>query len=85
MDVRVAAERVRQRRGQYWPALDTGITARTVWRILCHNQGPYPRDRDPLSGQVIRTGETATACYERACAGELVHVDMKKRIHGGGG
>jgi hypothetical protein len=38
------------------------------------------RERDPLTGQFIRASKTTAVRYERARPGELVHMDVKKKI-----
>jgi transposase InsO family protein len=56
------------------------LNTSTVWRVL-HRYGiSRLRDLDPSTGRIIRR-------YEKAVAGELVHVDIKKfgKIPAGGG
>jgi transposase InsO family protein len=87
LEERVLRARRAQRRGQDWLAVETGVPARTVARILRRHQVPYLRDCDPLTGEVIRASKTTAVRYERGRPGELVHMDVKKigRIHDGGG
>jgi len=75
------------RRGQDWIGAELGLPARTVSAILRRHQLPYLRDCDPLTGEVIRASKTTAVRYERACPGELIHMDVKKigRIPSGGG
>ena len=48
---------------------------------------PYLRERDPLTGVLIRASKTTAVRYERARPGEVIHMDVKKigRIPDGGG
>jgi transposase InsO family protein len=84
---RVVTARKRERRGQDWLGPELGIPARTVSGILRRHQLPYLRQLDPVSGETIRASKTTAVRYERACPGELVHMDVKKigRIPDGGG
>ena len=66
------------RRGQDWIGAELGLPARTVSAILRRHQLPYLRDCDPLTGEVIRASKTTAVRYERACPGELIHMDVKK-------
>jgi hypothetical protein len=59
---------------QWGPALIAGhlpLELSTVWRVLNRFGLSRLRDLDPPTGRVIRR-------YEKAVAGELVHVDLKK-------
>src|SRR5581483_10008358 len=87
VEARVVACRRRERRGQDWIAAEMGVPARTVNRILRRHALPRLSECDPLTGQVIRASKTTAVRYERAAAGDLVHVDVKKigRIPAGGG
>lgn len=87
VEARVVACRRRERRGQDWIAAELGVPARTVNRILHRRGQPRLADCDPLTGEVIRASKTTSVRYERATAGDLVHVDVKKigRIPPGGG
>ena len=64
-----------------------GVPARTVSRVLRRHGVPYLRDCDPMTGEVIRSSKATAVRYERARAGELVHMDVKKlgKIPDGGG
>lgn len=64
-----------------------GLSARTISRILAREGVPRLSERDPMTGDVIRSSRATTHRYERARPGELVHVDVKKlgRIPEGGG
>jgi transposase InsO family protein len=57
-----------------------GLPASTVYRVLCRHRLNRLAWMDRPTGRVIRR-------YERAAAGELVHVDVKKlgRLRPGGG
>ena len=68
-------------------AVETGVPARTITRILRRNGVPRLHDCDPLTGEVIRASKTTAVRYERDRPGELVHMDVKKlgRIPPGGG
>jgi transposase InsO family protein len=87
VEERVVACRRAQRRGPAWIAEATGVSERTVTRILRRCGMPRLADCDPLTGQQIRASRHSTVRYERARPGELVHLDVKKigRIPDGGG
>ena len=76
-----------QRRGQDWLGPELGIPARTVASILRRHQVPYPRECDPLTGEVIRSSKATAVRYERPLPGDLAHMDVKKagKIPAGGG
>lgn len=84
---KILAARAAHRRGQDDIGARLGIPPRTVCAVLRRAGVPYLRDCDPLTGAVIRASKTTATRYERATAGELVHVDIKKigRIPEGGG
>jgi transposase InsO family protein len=65
----------------------TGVPARTISRILVRHRVPRLAWCDPVTGQLIRASRSTSHRYERARAGELIHVDVKKfgRIPDGGG
>ena len=83
----VLAARAELRAGRDRIAQATGVPARTVSAILARHQMPPIAALDPVSGAVIRATRTTDHRYERAVAGDLVHVDVKKlgRIRDGGG
>jgi transposase InsO family protein len=87
VEERVLELRRSQRRGQDWIGPELGVPARTVSAILRRHHAPYLRECDPLTGEVIRASKTTTLRYERAAAGELIHIDVKKigKIPDGGG
>ncbi len=87
VEARVLAERVACRRGPDFIAVQVGVPARTVSRILSRHRVPHLADCDPLTGALIRAGRHSSIRYERARPGELVHIDVKKigRIPDGGG
>jgi transposase InsO family protein len=87
VEARVIGERRASRRGPDWIAVETGVPARTVTRILRRHLIPHLSDCDPLTGQVIRASRSTAKRYERTRPGELVHIDVKKigRIPDGGG
>ena len=68
-------------------ARQTGVSERTASRILRRAGVPRLPECDPMTGEVIRASRATARRYERACPGELVHVDVKKlgRIPAGGG
>jgi len=65
----------------------TGVSERTVTRILRRAGAPRLFECDPMTGEVIRASRSTARRYERARPGELVHIDVKKlgRIPPGGG
>jgi transposase InsO family protein len=87
VEQRVLLARHDHRRGQDWLGPECEVAPRTVARILRRHRVPYLRDCDPMTGQLIRASKTTAVRYERACPGELVHMDVKKlgRIPDGGG
>jgi transposase InsO family protein len=87
VEAAVIAARVEHRRGQDWLGPELGVPARTVSRILRRHHMPRLAMLDPMTGTVIRASKTTAVRYERARAGELVHMDVKKigRIPDGGG
>jgi transposase InsO family protein len=84
---RVLEARRRERCGPAELARITGVSERTVSRILRRAGMPRLPECDPMTGEVIRASCSTAVRYERAVAGELVHVDVKKlgRIPEGGG
>lgn len=87
VEEQIVAVRRAHRRGQDWIAVQVGVSARTVGRVLARRGEPPLRALDPLTGQVIRSSKTTATRYERERPGELVHVDVKKlaKIPDGGG
>lgn len=83
----VLAARARLRFGPARLALETGVPARTISRILVRHQVPPLAWLDPVTGAVIRASRSTANRYERDHPGELIHVDVKKlgRIPDGGG
>lgn len=79
--------RWRRRQGRDWIAERTGVSARTVSRILDRYQMPALSEIDPITGLRIRGGPVTSHRYERDCPGDLLHIDVKKlgRIPEGGG
>ncbi len=65
----------------------TGISARTISRVLRRAGVPYLWQCDPLTGDLIRASKTTALRYEHPRPGDLVHVDVKKigKIPDGGG
>ena len=65
----------------------TGVSARTVSRILARHHVPRLAALDPITGEVIRSSKSTAIRCERDHPGELVHMDVKKlgRIPAGGG
>jgi transposase InsO family protein len=87
VEQKVLAARAEHREGQDVLGPKVAVPARTVSRILRRHQVPYLRDRDPITGEVIRSSKQTAVRYERDRPGELVHMDVKKigRIPDGGG
>jgi transposase InsO family protein len=87
VEQRVVELRRSERRGREWISARTGVSARTVSRILRRHQMPVLAACDPLTGEVIRASKVTAVRYERNRPGELVHMDVKKigRIPDGGG
>jgi transposase InsO family protein len=65
----------------------SGVSARTVSRILERHGVPHLASLDPMTGQLLRSSKATAIRYEREKPGELVHMDVKKlgRIPNGGG
>jgi transposase InsO family protein len=84
---RVEAARRLLRTGRDGVAAVTGVSARTVSRILTRRGLPHLADCDPITGLPIRASRSTSRRYERQTPGDLVHVDVKKigRIPDGGG
>ena len=87
VEQRVLHERDTERRGPDWIAVEVGVPARTVTRILRRHERPRLSECDPLTGEVIRASKNTAVRYERERPGELVHMDVKKigKIPAGGG
>jgi transposase InsO family protein len=68
-------------------AVQSGVPARTISRILHRHQVPPLAWLDPVTGVSIRATKATTNRYEHDHPGDLVHVDVKKlgRIPDGGG
>ena len=84
---RVLASRRKLKSGLLRIAEKTGVSPRTVSRILVRHQVPPLAHCDPLTGQQIRASRATNNRYERERPGELLHIDVKKlgRIPDGGG
>jgi transposase InsO family protein len=82
----VALRRVR-RAGPDLIGAELGVPARTVSRVLARRGVAHLHACDPMTGALIRASKHSAVRYERARAGELVHMDVKKlgRIPVGGG
>ena len=87
LEQKVLAARATHRDGPDVLGPKVGVPARTVSRILRRHDVPYPRECDPITGEVIRSSKQTAVRYERQRPGELVHMDVKKigRIPEGGG
>jgi transposase InsO family protein len=87
VEQRILALRSEQRCGPDGIGAQLGVPARTVSRVLARHQMPHLARLDPITGEVIRASKATAVRYERATAGELVHMDVKKiaRIPDGGG
>jgi transposase InsO family protein len=83
----VLEARTRLRFGPARLAVETGVPARTISRILTRHHVPPLAFLDPVTGTSIRATRSTAHRYERERPGELVHIDVKKlgRIPGGGG
>jgi transposase InsO family protein len=83
----ILAVRRAQRCGPDGIGARLGVPARTVSRVLARHGVAHLRACDPMTGEVIRASKATAVRYERACPGELVHMDVKKlgRIPDGGG
>ncbi len=83
----VLASRWKLKVGPLRIAERTGVSPRTVSRILVRHQIPPLAHCDPLTGQQIRASRATNSRYERERPGELLHIDVKKlgRIPDGGG
>lgn len=84
---RIIRLRTECRRGQDWIAAELQISARTVGRVISRAGLPRLCELDAITGQQVRRGPASRQRYERAQAGELIHIDVKKlgRIPEGGG
>ena len=84
---RVVGLRVSRRWGPARIAYRLGLTVSTVQRILSRYRCLRLAWTDPATGVPVRARRRQVVRYERAAAGELVHVDIKKlgRIPDGGG
>lgn len=84
---RVVAARGELRVGPARLAAETGVSARSVSRILTRHRVPRLAECDPITGAVIRARRHSPRRYEHPAPGDLVHVDVKKlgRIPDGGG
>lgn len=87
VEARIIEVRTRERRGPDELAVQLGVPARTVSRVLSRHRVPRLSALDPMTGEVLRASKTTAIRYERARPGELVHMDVKKlgRIPDGGG
>jgi len=87
VEQKVLAARAAGREGQDVLGPKVGVPARTVSRILRRHQVAYLRDRDPMTGELIKSSKATAVRYERERPGELAHMDVKKlgKIPDGGG
>ncbi|MGO4383611.1 IS481 family transposase [Specibacter sp. RAF43] len=87
LEEKVLRSRRALRAGPARIAAATGVSARTVSRILRRHGVPPRPWCDPLTGNLIRASRATVRRYERAHPGDLVHIDVKKlgRIPDGGG
>jgi transposase InsO family protein len=87
LEARVLKLRREHRRGPDWIAVESGVPARTVSRVLARHGEPRLADLDPITGQLMRSSKASAIRYERDRPGELAHMDVKKlgRIPDGGG
>jgi len=86
LEAQILALRAASRRGPVWLAAQLGAHPSTIGRVLRRHQVPLLRDLDPVTGAQLRTSKASAGRYERARAGELLHLDVKKlgRIPPGG-
>jgi len=86
---RAAVLRLRadERLGRDEIAARTGVSPRSVSRIIARAGLPRLAALDPMTGEVIRSSKQTATRYEKQRPGELVHMDVKKlaRIPDGGG
>lgn len=84
---RVVGLRVSRRWGPARIAALLHLNRSTVQRILARYGCPPLRWVDPVTGARVKTSRARPKRYEKAAAGELVHMDVKKlgRIPDGGG
>lgn len=68
-------------------AMETGVPARTISRILVRHYVPPLAWLDPITSALIRATRATTNRYEHEHPGDLVYIDVKKlgRIPDGGG
>jgi transposase-like protein len=87
IEQRILQARRIHRRGADWLGAELGVAASTVGRVIRRHAMPLLGDLDALTGTPIRRGPMTRVRYERAHAGELIHIDVKKlgRIRDGGG
>jgi transposase InsO family protein len=87
VEASIVVLRTRERRGRDWIAVELGVPARTVSRVLARHDIPHLSALDSITGQLLRATQKTTRRYERDRPGELVHMDVKKlgRIPDGGG
>ncbi len=86
-EAEVLRVRVEERLGRDELASRTGLSPRTVSRILVRNNMPRLALLDAITGQLIRSSKQTAIRYQRENPGDLVHMDVKKlgRIPDGGG
>ena len=80
VEAHVLAVGGQHRRGPDWLGAELGVPARTVSRILRRHGVPRLAVCDPMTGEVIRASKTTAVRYERERPGELVHMDVAKKI-----
>jgi len=69
--------RTSARRGAEWIAVELGVPAATVGRVLRRNRMPHLSMLDALTGIPVRRGPATRVRYERETPGELIHIDVK--------
>jgi transposase InsO family protein len=87
LEARIVAIRRECRKGPLWIALQLGLHASTVGRVLRRHQLPLLSHLDPATGVLIRGRRASAQRYEYDAPGGLIHVDVKKlgKIPPGGG
>jgi transposase InsO family protein len=87
VETRIRICRHLSRRGPVFIAVQLGVAASTVGRVLARHHVPRLAACDPVTGQVLRASRASARRYEHHRPGDLIHLDVKKlgRIPDGGG
>ena len=83
----VVAARVAEHAGPVRLAAILGLPASTIGVVIARAGLPRLAEVDRLTGQLLRGRRHSDRRYEHPCAGDLLHVDVKKlgRVPDGGG